>query len=145
MNNFRSDCPLSSALELIGDKWSLLIVRDMLIFQKSTFKDFESSTEHIATNILSTRLKLLVRSEIVTKHKLKTNKKSNVYLLTPKGYDLADILVGFLIWGDKYLRDVHPEMSDINIEKSNIEINEKKELIIAAYKEFRDLQLSACV
>ena len=117
----------------------------MLVFQKSTFKGFESSTEHIATNILSTRLKLLLRSEIVTKHKLKTNKKTNVYLLTPKGYDLADILGGFLMWGDKHLRNVHPEMSETNIAMDKSEINQKIELIIQAYKEFRELQLSACV
>ena len=145
MNNFRSDCSISSALDIIGDKWSLLIVRDMLVFHKSTFKEFESSTEHIATNILSTRLKLLLRSEIVTKHKLKTNKKTNVYLLTPKGYDLADILGGFLMWGDKHLRNVHPEMSETNIAMNKSEINQKIELIIQAYKEFRELQLSACV
>ena len=145
MNNFRSNCPISSALELIGDKWSLLIVRDMLIFQKSTFKDFESSPEHIATNILSSRLKLLECSGILTKHKLKTNKKTNVYLLTAKGYDLADILAGFLTWGDKHLRLQHPEMTDINIEMNNIELNKKIELIITAYKEFRDLQFDACV
>lgn len=75
MNEFRSNCPISSALDLVGDKWSLLVVRDMLVFQKFTFKDFENSDEKIATNILSTRLKLLEKSGIVTKHKLKTNKK----------------------------------------------------------------------
>jgi len=144
MTTFRSNCSIGSALDLVGDKWSLLIVRDMLISQKYTFKGFESSDESIATNILSKRLKSLQSSGILSKHKLKANKKTNVYLLTPKGYDLIHVLAGFVIWGDKHLKSEHPEIDSYQIGTSNSEIETTIELILTKYKEFRTLQLNAC-
>jgi len=144
MNTFRSNCSIGSALDHVGDKWSLLIVRDMLIYQKYTFKDFESSDESIATNILSKRLKSLEASGILSKHKLKVNKKTNVYLLTEKGYDLIHVLAGFVIWGDKYLKNDQPEMDDYQIGQTSSEIDTTIALILSKYIEFRILQLSAC-
>ena len=68
-NEFRSNCPVSCALDLVGDKWTLVIMRDMLMFGKETFKDFSESGEGIATNILSSRLKMLKEKKVITKHK----------------------------------------------------------------------------
>ena len=84
-HKFRCDCPFTSALDVLGDKWMLVIVKQMLIEDKETFKDFTESEEAIATNILSTKLKLLEELGIIIKTKRPNNKKTNLYLLTDKG------------------------------------------------------------
>jgi len=108
---FRSSCLIASALDLIGDKWSLLIVRDMLMHQKKTFKEFTSSNEKVATNLLSSRLKLLESLDIISKRKLSGNKKENIYLLTEKGLDLAPLIMELVIWSDKYIREYNYDMN----------------------------------
>jgi DNA-binding HxlR family transcriptional regulator len=112
-NNFRSGCPLASTLDIIGDKWSLLIVRDMLIQGKKTFKDFSTSPEGIAPGILSSRLKWLEENELITKQKLPDNKKENIYLLTEKGIELTPIITEIILWSDKNLRSQNAEMFSI--------------------------------
>ena len=102
---FRSSCPIASTLDIIGDKWSLLILRDMLLHHKMTFKDFSASEEKIAPSILSSRLKLLTSYGLITKQKLAGNKKENIYLLTEKAIELSSILIDISIWGDKHLRE----------------------------------------
>ena len=88
-DKFRSGCPIACTLDLIGDKWSLLIIRDMLLHHKLSFKDFSVSEEHIAPSILSSRLKLLSNYGLITKQKLASNKKENIYLLSEKALELA--------------------------------------------------------
>ncbi len=110
--DFRCDCPFTSALDVLGDKWILVIVKQMLIEGKETFKDFTESEEAIATNILSAKLKILEEVGIVVKTKRPNNKKTNLYLLTEKGLALAPILVGLAAWSDKHLRDIHPTIVD---------------------------------
>ena len=83
---FRSGCPISSALDVVGDKWSLLIIRDMLVKHKKTFKEISNSDEKIAPSILSARLKLLESYRLIFKTKVPDNKKENIYLLTEKGF-----------------------------------------------------------
>jgi DNA-binding HxlR family transcriptional regulator len=112
-NNFRSGCPLASTLDIVGDKWSLLIVRDMLIQGKKTFKDFSTSPEGIAPGILSSRLKWLEENGLITKQKLPDNRKENIYLLTEKGIELAPIITEIILWSDKNLRDQNAEMFSI--------------------------------
>jgi DNA-binding HxlR family transcriptional regulator len=107
-NKFRCDCPFTSALDVLGDKWMLVIVKQMLMQGKETFKDFMGSEEVIATNILSSKLKLLEELGIIIKTKRPNNKKTNLYLLTDKGLALIPILVELATWSDNYLRDVHP-------------------------------------
>ena len=121
-NNFRSGCPISSTLDIIGDKWSLLIVRDMLLHHKMTFKKFSSSEEKIAPGILSSRLKLLTSYGLITKQKLKNNKKENIYLLTEKAIELSSILIDISIWGDKHLRPFNQinDIEGLNLERSFI-------------------------
>jgi len=112
-NNFRSGCPLATTLDIVGDKWSLLIVRDMLLQGKKTFKDFSISPEGIAPGILSSRLKWLEENELITKQKLPDNKKENIYLLTEKGIELAPIITEIILWSDKNLRNQNTEMFSI--------------------------------
>ncbi len=102
--NFRSGCPIASSLDLLGDKWSLLIIRDMLVHHKTTFRDLSASDEHIAPSILSARLKLLESYGLITKQKLPENQKENIYLLTEKGMALTPVLVEYTLWGDRHLR-----------------------------------------
>ncbi len=112
-NIFRSGCPIASMLDIVGDKWSLLIVRDMLLQGKRTFKDFSSSPEKIAPGILSSRLKWLEVNELITKQKLPDNQKENIYLLTEKGIELAPIITEIILWSDKNLRMQNAEMLSI--------------------------------
>lgn len=109
---FRCNCPFTSALDIIGDKWMLVIVKQMLIEDKQTFKDFTESDEGIATNILTTKLKQLEEFGIILKTKLPNNKKSNIYLLTEKGLALIPVIVELGIWSDKHLRDLNPDIAN---------------------------------
>ncbi|MEM9885643.1 MAG: helix-turn-helix domain-containing protein [Bacteroidota bacterium] len=109
---FRCNCPFTSALDILGDKWILVIVKQMLIEGKETFKDFTESEESIATNILSSKLKLLEEVGIIIKTKRPNNKKTNLYLLTDKGLALTPILVELATWSDGHLRDIHPTIMD---------------------------------
>ena len=122
--DFRCDCPFTSALDVLGDKWMLVIVKQMLIEGKETFKDFTESDEAIATNILSTKLKFLEEVGIIIKTQRPDNKKTNHYLLTDKGLALTPTLVELATWSDKHLRDMHPtivngkEMEFLRTDKS---------------------------
>ena len=102
---FRSNCPIASTLDIVGDKWSLLIIRDMLIKHKKTFKDISNSDERIAPSILSARLKLLESYKLISKQKLPKNKKENIYFLTDKGTHLAPIIIEFRLWSDTNMRE----------------------------------------
>lgn len=103
--NFRSNCPISSALDIIGDKWSLLIIRDMMFSGKKTYSDFSNSSEKIATNILSNRLSMLEELGIIDKGKKEGNKKTNIYSLTQKGKELLPIILEIAQWSDNNLND----------------------------------------
>ena len=109
---FRCDCPFTSAIDILGDKWMLVIVKQMLVEGKETFKDFTESEEAIATNILTIKLKLLEELGLISKTKLPHNKKNNLYRLTAKGLELTPILVELALWSDNNLRDVHPTLQE---------------------------------
>ena len=110
-NNFRCKCPITSALDIIGDKWSLVIIKQILFEGKNTFKDFTESTEAIATNILSTRLKMLEEFEIINKQKLPTNKKANIYTLTDKGLTLIPVIMELTYWSKHEVIAFNPDMN----------------------------------
>lgn len=112
-NKFRSGCPLASTLDIVGDKWSLLIVRDMLLQGKKIFKEFSASPEGIAPGILSSRLKWLEENDLISKQKLPDNQKENIYLLTEKGIELAPVITEIILWSDKNLRVQNAEMFSI--------------------------------
>jgi DNA-binding HxlR family transcriptional regulator len=105
---FRCNCPITSALDILGDKWMLVIIKQMLMEDKTTFTDFIDSDEAIATNILSAKLKLLEELGMIIKFKRPENKKTNLYLLTEKGLSLTPLIVELATWSDSYLRDLHP-------------------------------------
>jgi len=105
MMKFRSGCPISSTLDVVGDKWSLLIIRDMLIKHKKTFKEISDSDERIAPSVLSARLKLLESYKLIFKTKMPDNKKENIYLLTEKGLRLTPIIIEFSLWGNSNMRE----------------------------------------
>ena len=109
-HKFRCDCPITSAIDIIGDKWSLVIIKQMLTENKKTFKDFIESEEAIATNILSSRLKMLEEFKIIIKRKLSENKKTNIYTLTEKGIALTPLIVELIIWSDNNLREFHSDL-----------------------------------
>ncbi|TVZ22665.1 HxlR family transcriptional regulator [Dokdonia sp. Hel_I_63] len=113
-HTFRCDCPITSALDILGDKWMLVIIKQMLVEHKQTFKDFIESDEAIATNILTIKLKLLEELEIVTKSKLPNNKKTNLYQLTERGLSLATIIVDLALWSDANLSELNIDMRNPN-------------------------------
>tara|TARA_B100001057_G_scaffold312282_1_gene312339 strand:- start:288 stop:647 length:360 start_codon:yes stop_codon:yes gene_type:complete len=107
---YRSNCPISSALDIVGDKWSLVIIRDLLYFNKKTFKELSNSLENIATNILADRLKGLEEKGILTRNDVRNNKKTKHYKLTKKGFGLKPILYELGKWSTHYLKKEHPKM-----------------------------------
>jgi len=111
-NKFRCECPITSALDILGDKWILVIIKQMLIEDKKTFKDFTESDEAIATNILSSKLKCLEEFGLIIKKQLPDNKKMNLYLLTEKGLALTPIIVELSIWSDENVRELNRIMRD---------------------------------
>jgi DNA-binding HxlR family transcriptional regulator len=98
----RSGCPVSISLEMLGDRWSLLIVRDLMVRGYRTFGEFERSGEGIASNILADRLKKLEAAGILTAEAEETDGRKVNYRLTEKGIDLAPVLLELLIWGARH-------------------------------------------
>ena len=102
MKKKRSDCPISCSLDVFGDKWSLLIIRDIMLRGKMSYSEFLDSEEKIATNILVNRLKVLEEENILSKSVSPTNRSKFIYRLTPKGVDLLPIVIEIMDWGAKY-------------------------------------------
>ncbi|MGH9581105.1 MAG: winged helix-turn-helix transcriptional regulator [Terriglobales bacterium] len=98
----RSDCPISYALDLFGDKWTLLIIRDMMFKRKRRYGKFVESEEKIATNILADRLAKLESEGLVTKQADPENGRQFIYALTPKAFDLAPLLIEMILWSAKH-------------------------------------------
>jgi DNA-binding HxlR family transcriptional regulator len=94
----RSGCPLNASVEMLGDRWSLLIIRDMMLRGARTFKEFLECYEGIATNILADRLRKLVSYGIITTAPDPSDGRKLIYLLTPKGIDLAPVLTEMVLW-----------------------------------------------
>ena len=98
----RSDCPVSSSLDIWGDKWSLLIIRDLMFSKECTYGDFLKAPEGIATNILASRLQALEENEIIEKLDHPESKAKVLYRLTRKGIDLLPIMIEINLWAEKY-------------------------------------------
>lgn len=105
----RSDCPVSFSLDLFGDKWTLLILRDMMLDGKNSFSEFMNSEEKIASNILIDRLNMLHNQEFVTKKASLLNKSKFLYTLTDKAIDLVPVLLDLIEWGEKYNQKGQPK------------------------------------
>ena len=111
----KSDCPINFALEIFGDRWTFLIVRDLMIKGKHYYGEFLTSEEKIATNILADRLALLEMNGIISKSSDPSHKQKINYRLTLKGIDLIPILIEVIMWSAKYDKD---SAVDLNFVKS---------------------------
>ncbi len=98
----RSGCPLNASVEMLGDRWSLLIIRDMMLLGRRTFKEFLDSYERPATNILTDRLRKLEAFGIIRTERDPADGRKVVYLLTPKGMDLAPVLTEMVLWAGRH-------------------------------------------
>jgi DNA-binding HxlR family transcriptional regulator len=105
----RSDCPISCTLDLLGDKWSLLIMRDLLFFEINSFGEFLLSDEKIARNILSDRLNDLTERGFVVKEVSPQNKSKFLYYPTEKAVDLVPILLQMAAWSEKHTPACRPK------------------------------------
>ncbi len=95
----KSDCAINYSLEMLGDPWSLLIIRDIVSFGKKTYGEFLASDERIGTSVLARKLVSLEKNGIITKEPSKADKRKEEYRLTTKGLDLIPILCEFSLWG----------------------------------------------
>jgi len=98
----RSDCPISCSLDIWGDKWSLLIIRDLMFAKQCTYGDFLKSPEGIATNILASRLLVLEENKLIEKLEHPDSKAKVLYKLTRKGIDLLPVMLEIHLWAEKY-------------------------------------------
>ncbi len=131
-NHYRSECPITITIDLLGDKWSLVIIKQMLLEKKQTFKEFIESEESISTNILSDRLKTLEEHDLIEKKSCTINKKINYYHLTEKGLSLTPILLEMLLWGSQNLCDIYEKQSESSTECL---LNKEREEVIERLKE----------
>ncbi len=99
---WRSHCPISFALDVFGDRWTLLVIRDLLLGGKATYGEFLASEEGMATNILADRLTWLEAQGIVTRSRDPDHGRRLMYRLTRKGIDLLPILLEMVAWSAKY-------------------------------------------
>lgn len=97
-NKRRSDCPLSVSLEIVGDRWSLLVMRDILFKGRRTFQEFLDGGEEMATNILADRLKQLQTHGVIASTADPSDGRRNLYVPTAKGLGLAPVIVEMIIW-----------------------------------------------
>lgn len=98
----RSDCPIAYALDFIGDKWTLLVLRDLIMVRKRHFQELQAGTEGIASNILADRLKRLEAAGMITRRTDPGQGRRAVYVPSAKALDLLPVLVELVRWGTKY-------------------------------------------
>lgn len=115
----KSDCPIHFASEIFGDRWTLLIIRDLMFKSKKHYGEFLNSEEKIATNILADRLVLLEQSGIVNKKQDDNHKSKLVYSLTQKGLDLLPVLTEIILWSAKYDENTAADVGYVEMAKSN--------------------------
>ena len=109
----RSPCPITNTLDLLGDKWTLVLIRD-LFFGKRTYGDFQSSPEGIPTNILAERLKRLLENGIISKEAYQDRPVRYAYTLTEKGEALGPIVEEIAIWGLKYIEGTEAKLKKLH-------------------------------
>lgn len=117
----RSTCPVSFALDRVGDKWSLLVVRDLMFRGKETYGEFLNSGDGIATNVLADRLKCLETDGIIGKSRDPENKRRYLYRLTDKGLDLAPVLLEMIRWSAKYDADTGTPQEFLDMLETDME------------------------
>jgi|TARA_X000000368_G_scaffold189954_1_gene149793 DNA-binding HxlR family transcriptional regulator len=126
---FRCTCPVTSALDIVGDKWTLVVIKLMLLEQKKTFKEFSESDESIAPSILSNRLKTLEKIGFIVKQKLPDNQKTNHYILTEKGLSLTPVIIELAVWSHYNIKPID------NHDIANVK--DKNELCLAIIERYK--------
>jgi DNA-binding HxlR family transcriptional regulator len=124
---WRSGCPLNASVEVLGDRWSLLIIRDMMLRGFRTYKEFLGSYERIATNILADRLRKLETHGIIASERDPSDGRKLIYSLTPKGLDLAPVLTEMVLWAA-----AHEDVGNLPLVR---QMREDKEQFIAAVRQ----------
>ena len=99
----RSPCPVSTVLDLVGDKWTLLIIRDIGLFAPHRNKDFQQGVERIPSNILASRLKMLLENNLIHKRPYQNNPLRHEYFLTKAGEDLLPVIKAMAKWGKAHV------------------------------------------
>ena len=111
---WRSVCPICSALDVLGDKWTMLIVRDLIIHGSRTYSELLESPERISTNILADRLTLLTSLKLVERIDPRKSARNNAFKLTKSGASLRPVLEGLGKWAHKNLKNFHGDMLSID-------------------------------
>jgi DNA-binding HxlR family transcriptional regulator len=132
----RSTCPINYSVEIFGDKWMLLLLRDIMFNGKNSFLEFRASDEKISSAVLTEKLNILLNEGIVSKVTSPKNASKFLYLLTDKGIELVPAMVEFLNWGSRYNPDGGPKTWLDRIKKS------KKEAITELQDELRSQRRS---
>jgi DNA-binding HxlR family transcriptional regulator len=124
---WRSGCPLNASVEILGDRWSLLIIRDMMLRGFRSYKEFLESYEGIATNILADRLRKLMAHGIITTGRDPLDGRKVIYSLTKKGIDLAPVLTEMVLWAAAHEETENPGLVQL--------IQKDKEQFLAAARQ----------
>ena len=134
-SEFRSLCPVATGLDILGDKWTLLVLRDMIWGHKCLFSEFKASPEHMPSKMLSNRLKKLEEFGFISKKEGVNNKKSVYYLMEEKGIDAFPIMIEMAIFTSKHFFDYLG--STYTKESRGIMIKNKKEYIADLVKQYK--------
>jgi len=110
--DWRSVCSITSSLDVLGDKWSLLIVRDLIAHGTRTYSEFRDSPEHVATNILAARLRFRTSIGIIERTNPHGAARNNAYRLTSSGEALRPVLEALGRWAQTHLKQFHEDMVD---------------------------------
>ena len=108
--HWRSVCPICAALDVLGDKWTMLIIRDLIMHGPRTYSELLESPEHISTNILADRLNLLVSLKLIERENPQHAARNNAYKLTASGAALRPVLEGLGRWAQTHLKNFHDAM-----------------------------------
>ena len=138
----RSSCPISTSLEIIGDHWSLVILRDFFL-ERNTFTDFKNSPEKIATNILTDRINKLSKYKLISYIHHPKNRKIKLYYLTESGIQLYPVLYDLSMWSKDHLdMEFHPLSKEWYKNNKNKKREEVINNAISAYKSFKEKLLN---
>ncbi len=116
----RSNCPIACSLDLIGDRWTLLVIRDMMFFGKQRFEEFLESPEGISTNILASRLKHLEELGLITKEPYSNHARRMNYYLTERGQSLRPVLRSIVVWGLRQIPETEVLQSTVPLAEPNL-------------------------
>ena len=138
----RSSCPVSTCLEIIGDNWSLVLIRDLFL-ERTTFTEFMNSPERISSNILTDRINKLQKYNLIEYRLHPNNRKIKQYYLTEAGIDLYPIIYDLIVWSNDHLdMEFHPTAVDWYQKNESLERKQVMRNDMSTYKDFKTKLLS---